>query len=101
SCWYYEHRLPVAPERYGEMLRVIVRDAGAEETEAGKHILALASRYRGLRHPNRQEAPQLKAELKGISGGAGIIARGLSAYRAGADRPAERLGDRQLLGREQ
>src|SRR6201996_8073190 len=62
SCWYFEHRLPVAAERYGEMLRMIVKEAGAEASDAGKAILALASRHKGLRHPNRQEAPQFKAD---------------------------------------
>src|ERR1700750_787937 len=62
SCWYYEHRLPIAPERYGEVLRVVVKKAGAEGSEAGKQILALAARYRGLRHPNHSEGPGFKAE---------------------------------------
>jgi (1->4)-alpha-D-glucan 1-alpha-D-glucosylmutase len=100
SCWYYEHRLPIAPERYGEVLRVVVKEAGADSTEAGKQILALASRYRGLRHPNRNEAPVFKAELKGIAGGVEIIARGLAAYRAGADRPAQTLALHHLLERQ-
>src|SRR5579872_111561 len=63
SAWYFEHRLPIAPERYGEILRAIVKQAAAEDSAAGKHLLDLASRYRGLRHPNRREAPVLKAEL--------------------------------------
>ena len=100
SCWYFEHRLPIAPERYGELLRTVVKEADAETSEAGKRILALASRYRGLRHPNRQEAPQFKDELKEIAGGAEIIARGLDAYRAGADRPARTLALHHLLERQ-
>ena len=32
SAWYFEHRLPIAPERYGEILRTIVKEAGAEDT---------------------------------------------------------------------
>ena len=48
SCWYFEHRLPIAPERYGEMLRTVVKEADAEASDAGKHILALASRYQRL-----------------------------------------------------
>lgn len=100
SCWYYEHRLPIAPVRYGEVLRTVVKEAGAEASDAGKRILALASRYRGLRHPNRQEAPQFKAELKAISGGAEIIAKGLSAYRAGTKRHAETLALHHLLERQ-
>jgi (1->4)-alpha-D-glucan 1-alpha-D-glucosylmutase len=100
SCWYFEHRLPIAPERYGELLRVIVKEAGAEESEAGKHILALASRYSGLRHPNRQEAPRFRQELKDIAGGAEIITQGLSAYRAGAGRQTQTLALHHLLERQ-
>jgi (1->4)-alpha-D-glucan 1-alpha-D-glucosylmutase len=100
SCWYFEHRLPIAPERYSEVLRTAVKEAGAETTETGKQILALASRYRGLRHPNRDEAPGFKAELKRIAGGAEIIARGLAAYRAGQDRPAQTLALHHLLERQ-
>src|SRR3954464_11104833 len=100
SAWYFEHRLPIGPERYGELLRAIVKEAAAEETAAGKQILALASRYAGLRHPNRKEAPAFKAELKAIAGGAGIIERGLSAYRAGPDRPAPTLALHHLLERQ-
>jgi (1->4)-alpha-D-glucan 1-alpha-D-glucosylmutase len=100
SCWYFEHRLPVAPERYGEVLRVVVKEAAAEGTEGGKQILALASRYRGLRHPNRDEAPGFKAELKGIAGAAEVITRGLAAYRAGQDRPSQTLALHHLLERQ-
>jgi (1->4)-alpha-D-glucan 1-alpha-D-glucosylmutase len=100
SCWYFEHRLPVAPERYGEVLRMAVKEAGAESTEAGKQILALAARYRGLRHPNRDEAPALKNELKGIASSADIITHGLAAYRAGNDRPTQTLALHHLLERQ-
>src|ERR1700710_635251 len=91
SAWYFEHRLPIAPERYGEILRGVVKQAGAEESEAGKRIVDLASRTAGLRRPNRKEAPAFKAELKGIAGGAEVIGAGLSAYRPAPDRPAQTL----------
>lgn len=100
SAWYFEHRLPIAPERYGEVLGTIVREADAAESDAGKGILALASRYRGLRHPNRKEAPVFKGELKAIAAAAEIIARGLSAYRAGEGRPAQTLALHHLLERQ-
>ena len=60
SAWYFEHRLPIAPERYSEILRTVVKEAGAEEDAAGKELLSLASRYHGLRRPNRKEAPASK-----------------------------------------
>jgi (1->4)-alpha-D-glucan 1-alpha-D-glucosylmutase len=100
SAWYFEHRLPIAPERYSEILRNAVREAGVEDTAAGKHILDIASRYRGLRHPNRKEAPAFKAELKAIAGAAEIIARGLDAYRAGPDRAAPTLALHHLMERQ-
>src|SRR6202171_6542658 len=100
SAWYFEHRLPIAPEGYSEILRTAVKEAEAEDDAAGKRILELASRYRGLRHPNRSEAPAFKAELKGISGSADIIARGIEAYRAGPDRPAQTLALHHLLERQ-
>jgi len=100
SAWYFEHRLPIAPERYSEILRTSIKEAGAEDGAAGKRILDLASRHRGLRHPNRSEAPGFKAELKGITGSADIIARGLDAYRAGPQRPAQILALHHLLERQ-
>jgi (1->4)-alpha-D-glucan 1-alpha-D-glucosylmutase len=100
SAWYFEHRLPIAPERYGEILRGVVKQAGAEESEAGKRILDLASRAKGLRRPTRKEAPAFKAELKCIAGGAEMIADGLSAYRPGPDRPAQILTLHHLLERQ-
>src|SRR5580698_1356673 len=100
SAWYFEHRLPIAPERYSEILRNIVKEAGADDSPAGKHILELASRFKGLRHPNRKEAPAFKAELKSIAGSAEIIARGLDAYRAGPDRATQVLSLHHLLERQ-
>ncbi len=100
SCWYFEHRLPIAPERYGELLRVIANEAGAENSEAGRRVLDLASRYKGLRHPDRSEAPGFKLELAAIPGAADVIARGISAYRAGPDRSAQTLALHRLLERQ-
>ncbi len=100
SAWYFEHRLPIAPERYSEILHTVVREAGAENSAAGKRLSELASRYKGLRHPNRKEAPAFKAEIRDITGGADLIARGLAAYRAGPDRAAQTLSLHHLLERQ-
>ncbi|MCS3451867.1 MULTISPECIES: malto-oligosyltrehalose synthase [Bradyrhizobium] len=100
SAWYFEHRLPIAPERYGEVLRTVVREAAAEQSAAGRAMLELAAQYRGLRHPNRVEAPALKAAIKAIEGGADIIGRGLDAYRTGEDRPTQTLALHHLLERQ-
>jgi len=100
SAWYFEHRLPIAPERYREILRSVVKEAGAEDDTAGKRLLDLASRNKGFRHPNRNEAPAFKAELASVAGGAELIARGLAAYRAGPDRAAQILALHHLLERQ-
>jgi (1->4)-alpha-D-glucan 1-alpha-D-glucosylmutase len=100
SAWYFEHRLPIAPERYREMLRTIVREASAENEPAGKQLSDLGSRHTGPRRPSRTDAPAFKAELKGVAGGADIIARGLNAYRAGPGRPAQTLALHHLLERQ-
>jgi (1->4)-alpha-D-glucan 1-alpha-D-glucosylmutase len=100
SAWYFEHRLPIGPERYSEILRTVIKEAGADDCAAGRRMLELASRYKGLRHPNRKEAPAFKAELKSIEGSADIIANGLAAYRAGTDRATETLALHRLLERQ-
>ena len=100
SAWYFEHRLPIAPERYGEILHMIVKEADTEDHPAGRRILDLASRYHGLRHPNRKEAPAFKAELRNIEGAHDIIDRGLAAYRAGAELPTQTLALHHLLERQ-
>jgi (1->4)-alpha-D-glucan 1-alpha-D-glucosylmutase len=100
SAWYFEHRLPIAPERYGEILNMIVREAAAEHSTAGKLLTDLASRYKGLRHPNRTEAPAFKTALRDIEGGAEIIARGLATYRAGRGRSSQTLALHHLLERQ-
>ena len=73
SAWYFEHRLPIAPERYSEILRTSPGKPAPKTAAGRQRILDLASRYKGLRHPNRKEAPAFKAELKAIEGGAEII----------------------------
>jgi (1->4)-alpha-D-glucan 1-alpha-D-glucosylmutase len=100
SAWYFEHRLPIAPQRYGEILRAVVKQAGAADCPTGGRILDLASRYKGLRQPDRGQAPAFKAELKAIGGSADIIVRGLEAYRAGEGRPAQTLALHHLLERQ-
>jgi (1->4)-alpha-D-glucan 1-alpha-D-glucosylmutase len=100
SAWYFEHRLPIAPQRYSEILRAIVKQAGAAASPAGKAVLDLASRYTGLSHPNRQEAPAFKQALKDIAGGADIVARGLEAYRAQPGRTTQITALHHLLERQ-
>jgi (1->4)-alpha-D-glucan 1-alpha-D-glucosylmutase len=80
AAWYYEHKLPINPQRYGEMLRTIVATAGAEEEEAGRALLELAEQYRAPGAPSYRDAAELKRKLAAIDGGPAVIARGLPAY---------------------
>jgi len=100
SAWYYEHRLPIAPERYSEILRVVVGEAQAEHDIAGRAILDLAARYTELRRPNRAEAPSFKAALRTIDGAELVMARGLDAYHAGAGRDTQTRALHYLLERQ-
>jgi (1->4)-alpha-D-glucan 1-alpha-D-glucosylmutase len=100
SAWYFEHRLPISPERYSEVVRIVVKEAQAETDPAGVRLLNLASRYARLHHPNPEEAPGFKSELRSIEGSAAIIKRGVEAYRAGPGRPAQSLALHHLLERQ-
>ena len=81
AAWYADHKLPINPQRYSEMLRVIVSAADAGEEPAGRALLNLADGYAGLNAPSYREAPTLKQRLAAIDGDALVIARGLAAYR--------------------
>jgi len=100
SAWYFEHRLPIAPNRYSEILQKIVAEAGASEEVAGRKLLEWAERYRGPHNPPRETAPIFKAELASIAGAGEVIERGLRAYRRAADRPDTILALHHLLERQ-
>ncbi|WP_315835045.1 malto-oligosyltrehalose synthase [Bradyrhizobium prioriisuperbiae] len=100
SAWYYEHRLPISPNRYGEILQVVVNAANAGDSAAGKALLAIAAQYRGLTRPRRHEAPAMKAAIAAVDGGAEVIECGLATYRAGPERATETLLLHHLLERQ-
>jgi (1->4)-alpha-D-glucan 1-alpha-D-glucosylmutase len=100
SAWYYEHRLPIRPNRYGEILRTVVAAAGASDEPAGKRLLELAAKYPDPRDPSRDEAPAYKAAISQVAGGAEVIERGLYAYVPSADDPAPVLALHRLLERQ-
>jgi (1->4)-alpha-D-glucan 1-alpha-D-glucosylmutase len=100
SAWYYEHRLPIASPRYGEILEKVVTDAFARDRPAGWKLIELAARYRGPHNPPREQAPALRAELAGIEGAEAIIARGLDAYRPNVGGLAAALSLHGLLERQ-
>ncbi len=100
SAWYYDHRLPIRPDRYGEMLRMIVNAAGAGNVPAGRRLLELAARYRDPRAPARADAPAFKAALAAVAGGADVVERGIHVYRPSARDPDSALPLHRLLERQ-
>ena len=82
SAHYFEHRLPIAPPRYSEILRVIIAAAKAEDSTAGRALLELAKAYGGPGVPDVRNAPRLKNALKDITGAEQVIRRGLGAFRS-------------------
>jgi (1->4)-alpha-D-glucan 1-alpha-D-glucosylmutase len=100
SVWYFEHRLPIAANRYGEIVQKAVAEAGASEEPAGRELLKWAERYRGPHNPPRQVAPTFKAELAAIAGGKEVIERGLKAYRPIPGRSEAVLALHYLLERQ-
>jgi len=100
SAWYYEHRLPIGPNRYGEILQKTVTEADAGDTAAGRMLLELAARHRGPHNPPRDQAAAFKAELAAIADGKDVIERGLRAYRPDLGEPGATAALHYLLERQ-
>ena len=100
AAWYYEHRLPISPNRYGEILRTVVSAAGAENETAGRQLLELAAQYAVPNRPTYTEAPAFKAALAAVGASAGIIERGLKAYRPMSEDNAPAVLLHRLLERQ-
>jgi (1->4)-alpha-D-glucan 1-alpha-D-glucosylmutase len=100
SAWYFEHRLPIRPNRYGEVLRTIVAHADAGDQPAGRRLLELSALHPDPRAPTREQAPAFKAALAAVAGGTAVIERGLAAYRPSPDHPARTVALHRLLERQ-
>jgi (1->4)-alpha-D-glucan 1-alpha-D-glucosylmutase len=80
AAWYHEHKLPIGPPRYTEILQKVVAQAGASNDAAGRRLLEFAADYRGPHNPPRAQSAAFKAELAAVPGAEEIIGRGLRAY---------------------
>jgi (1->4)-alpha-D-glucan 1-alpha-D-glucosylmutase len=100
SAWYYEHQLPIGPNRYGEILQKVVATAGASAEPAGRNLLELAARYHGPSNPSREEAAPFKAAIAAVQGGHEVIGRGLRAYDPRSDEPGSLPALHYLLERQ-
>ena len=83
SAWYFEHRLPIGPNRYGEILqKVVARRRSQPMSRPDAACWRLRARYRGPRNPPpRRGARNSSAQIAAVAGGADVIERGLTAYR--------------------
>ncbi len=85
AAWYFDHKFPINPQRYGEILRTLVGAAGAADELAGQKIITLAQNYRDTGTPSYRDAPELKLRLSQIDGAPALIERGLGAYGGGSE----------------
>jgi (1->4)-alpha-D-glucan 1-alpha-D-glucosylmutase len=99
STWYYEHRLPIAPQSYRCVVETVVRHAGASETKTGRTLLDYVRTRGRPGHPTYDEAGAFKTALAAIAGGADVITAGLAHYRsdAGGRFALHRLLERQAF----
>jgi (1->4)-alpha-D-glucan 1-alpha-D-glucosylmutase len=98
AAWYFDHKLPITPRRYAELIRTLVGAAGAHDTPAGQALIGLAHDYRDPRAPSYDAAPELKRRIAAIPGVADVVSRGLHAYDAATDEG--RLALHRLLERQ-
>ncbi len=98
AAWYFEHKLPINPQRYSEMLRTMVGAAAAESEPTGHELLTLAHEYRNPNTPSYRDAAVLKKRLRDIEGSDELIARGLGAYKPDTEAGAAAL--HRLLERQ-
>jgi (1->4)-alpha-D-glucan 1-alpha-D-glucosylmutase len=100
SFWYFDHRLPVRPDRYSEIIAAAVANAGASGTAAGDALLAIAQRYSALNSPSRTHAPAMKSALAAVEGGSATIEKGLVAYEPRKDDTTAVASLHRLLERQ-
>jgi (1->4)-alpha-D-glucan 1-alpha-D-glucosylmutase len=82
AVWYFEHKLPISPRRYDDVLRQIVHAADAADKPEGRALLALADSTSSPTMPSYRDAPAFKQRIASAPGAAALIERGLVAYSA-------------------
>ncbi len=98
AAWYFDHKLPINPQRYSEILRTIVTAADAAEDPAGHALIVLADDYRAQGAPSYRDAAALKQRLREIEGAPQVIEGGLAAYHS--DNEAGTAALHRLLERQ-
>ena len=96
SAWYFDHRLPIAPQCYAGILR---RIAGCVQSRDA--TLAAALRMLARQRIDTPEAGRaLKSALAQRSGAADLIQSGLQAYRPDPKQPGAPATLHRLLERQ-
>lgn len=83
SAWYFEHRLPITPTRYGDIIRTIQAAILDHDPQSAGNLGSLAAHFQGYNRPNRKEALELKAALKAVP--TASIELGLRSYAVKED----------------
>ncbi|PWT87274.1 MAG: malto-oligosyltrehalose synthase, partial [Proteobacteria bacterium] len=96
SAWYFEHRLPIAPQCYAGILRRLFARSAPFDESVGKQIRTLAAR----KIASRSDADALKHALANNACVRDFIARGLSIYRPDAGNPHSGIALHRLLERQ-
>jgi (1->4)-alpha-D-glucan 1-alpha-D-glucosylmutase len=96
SAWYFEHRLPIAPECYAGILRRIAGCVQSRDTNLPAALRALARQ----RIDTPDAARALKGALARLSGAADLIQAGLQAYHPDPKQPAAATPLHRLLERQ-
>ncbi len=79
SAWYFDHRFPINPQRYSDIIKTVVAAAHATDEPAGQALLALADEYARPGQPS-------------YAAGAGAEAAARRHRRRGADHRARAVG---------
>lgn len=97
SAWYFEHRLPINPVHYPEILRAIATTASPADREL---LMAVAGEYTSARLADWTQAENLKARLRQKQNVTAVETSGMMSYQAGASNPAQTAALHQLLERQ-
>jgi (1->4)-alpha-D-glucan 1-alpha-D-glucosylmutase len=82
SAWYFDHRFPINPQRYSDIIKTVVAAAHATDEPAGRALLSFAGEHSRPGSPSYKQAPAFKLRLAAMADATAIIERGLPAYRA-------------------
>jgi len=98
SVWYFNHRFPINPQRYSDILTTVVQGADAGTQSEGRVLLELADKHRAPGTPDYEGSLRFKHDLSRADGVDAIIERGLTAYAPDSEsgvRLLHRLLERQ------